>query len=236
MRAYVDERQPHERIAASIRAKIMSGEYAPDDVLPSNPALAAKYSTAGATVQKALKALKDEGWVVGTPGLNRKVRPSQIREITAGAYFDPKKTGVTYDILEVREVDASGDVAAALNGERAVLRHRVMRDSTGPLEVDWSYYPASFAAGSPLAQPGKIKGGAPRVLREAGLPERSFADVVSARAATQYEAERLELPPGVPVLRILRTTYSDDDRVVGVTVLVKAAHLLAQRYVQTVAD
>lgn len=229
---YEDERDPYERIAAEIRAQIMSGMRAPGDVLPSNTALADEFGTSGATIQKALRDLKREGWIEGRAGLNRTVRARQVREITAGAYFDPTETGVTYDILEVREVEPVGDVAAALGGERAILRHRLMKDPKGLLEADWSYYPVSIAAGTPLALGKKIRGGAPRVMAELGLPERRFADVVSARAATEYEADLLELPRGVPVLRILRTMYSDDDRVVAATVLIKATHLLAQRYEQ----
>lgn len=235
MPEYEDTRDPYERIAASIRAKVMSGEYGPGDALPSTRLLSKEYGAGGPTVQKALAMLKGEGWIIGQRGVGREVRPAQIREITAGSYFDPQVTGVSYDILSVDERDPSGDVATALNGERAVLRHRLMRDVTGPLEVDWSYYPASIAAGTRLTEARKIpRGGAPRILAELGHPERWFADVVSARAATEYEANHLRLPAGIPVLRILRTTYSDADRVVGVTVLVKAAHLLAQRYVQDV--
>lgn len=229
---YEDTRDPYERIAADLRSKIMSGVYPPDADLPSTAEFRTDYKAAPATVQKALDMLKAEGWIVGGRGARRKVRPTQVRVITAGSYFDPKDTGYSYDILEVAERTPDGDVGEALGGNAAVLRHRIMRDGTGPLEVDWSYYPAEFASGTRLAQLGKIKGGAGSVLAELGLPERRFEDIVTARGATDYEARHLLMPPGVPVLRILRKTCSDNGRLVAVTVLVKAAHLIAQRYVQ----
>jgi GntR family transcriptional regulator len=232
MTGYEDTRDPYERIAADLRSKIMSGVYLPDADLPSTAEFREAYKAAPATVQKALDVLKAEGWIIGGRGARRKVRPTQIRVITAGSYFDPKVTGYSYDILEVGGRTPDGDVGEALGGEAAVLRHRIMKDATGPLEVDWSYYPANFASGTQLAQPGRIKGGAGRVLQELGLPERRFEDIVTARGATDYEAAHLLMPPGVPVLRILRKTHSDNGRLVAVTVLVKAAHLLAQRYVQ----
>jgi GntR family transcriptional regulator len=232
MAGYEDTRDPYERIAADLRSKIMSGVYLPDADLPTTAEFREEYKAAPATVQKALDMLKTEGWIVGGRGARRKVRPTQIRIITAGAYFDPKVTGYSYDILEVGERTPGGDVGEALGGTAAVLRHRIMRDSTGPLEVDWSYYPSEFASNTRLAQPGRINGGAGSVLQELGLPERRFEDVVTARGATDYEARHLLMPPGVPVLRILRKAYSENDRLVGVTVLVKAAHLLAQRYIQ----
>lgn len=232
MESYVDPRDPYERIAADIRARIMSGELAPGDDLPITSELTAQYAVASATIQKAFDMLKTEGWIVGTRGRGRQVRPSQLRVVTAGTYFDPKEADVAYKLLSVGETRPAGDIATALGGATAILRHRLMHDAGGPLEVDWSYYPAEIAAGTELAQTKRIRGGAQRVLDGLGLPERGFDDIVSARAATEYEARHLELPPGVPVLRILRTVYSDERRVTTVTVLIKAGHQMAQRYAQ----
>lgn len=233
---YEELRNPYEVVAADMRAKIMSREWAPGFALPSTEGLCGLYKVGSPTIQRALAELKREGWIVGHRGKGRQVRPDQIKVITAGTYFDPAETGFSYDLLEVEKVTPVGDVGEILarhgSGE-AVLRHRVMRDASGPLEVEWSYYPAEIAEGTRIAEFRKIpRGGAPRVLAELGFPERGGADEATTRDATGYEARLLLLPPGVPVLRILRTTFSDDDRLVEVTVLVKAGHLLAQRYLR----
>lgn len=227
-------RDPYELIAADIRAKIMSGDLAPGDVLESTAVLCARYHAANQTVQKALSALKNEGWILGQRGVNRSVRRTPMRVVTAGTFLDLDAEDEESEILAVREQVPTGDVADALDEERAVVRHRLVTHADGPLELDWSYYPASIAAGTVLADERKIVGGGRRVLAGLGWPERRFTDVVMPRAATQYEARGLLLPPGVPVLRVLRVIYSTDDRVTNVAVLVKAGHRVAQRYVQDV--
>ena len=58
-----DKRQPNVKIAASIRAAILSGELEPGQRLPSGPELAEFFGVAGMTVQKAIRTLADEGFV-----------------------------------------------------------------------------------------------------------------------------------------------------------------------------
>ena len=58
-----DNRQPNVKIAASIRAAILSGELEPGQRLPSGAELARFFGAAGMTVQKAIRTLADEGFV-----------------------------------------------------------------------------------------------------------------------------------------------------------------------------
>ncbi len=230
---YEEPRNPYEVAAADMREKIMSREWAPGYDLPSTEKLCELFGVTSPTMQRALAELKAEGWIVGHPGKGRQVRPNQIQVVTAGTYFDPATTDFKYDLIEVKRTTPVGDVGEILTGHgdgEAILRHRVMRDPLGPLEVEWSYYPAEIADGTRIAEDRKIKGGAQRILNELGFPEGSSADEVTARDATGYESQLLLLPPGVPVLRVLRTTFAKDDRLIEVTVMVKAGHLLAQRY------
>jgi GntR family transcriptional regulator len=101
-----------------------------------------------------------------------------------------------------------------------------------PVELSRSYYPASWAAGTALAGRGKIRGGAPAVLAELGYPERGWTDRISTRPPTTEEVEVLEIPQGVPVLRQFRRVYTDGDRPVEVSVLIKPGHLYELEYQQ----
>ncbi|MCG5216197.1 UTRA domain-containing protein [Streptosporangium sp. KLBMP 9127] len=134
------------------------------------------------------------------------------------------------------EVEPPADVAAALRDERgAVLRHRLLVHDGDPVELSWSYYPSSIAAGTPLAGRGRIRGGVPQVLADLGHPQRQFTDRVSVRPPTTEEAEGLGLPEGVPVFRQFRVIYSDDMRPVEVSVLIKGGHRYELVYHQDVA-
>ncbi|GAB3144183.1 GntR family transcriptional regulator [Microbispora hainanensis] len=229
-----DERPPQLKIAADLRAKIMSGELEPGQKLPSTAELAETYGTAAATAHNATKLLQAEGFAYGQAGKGVFVRDRRPFVVRTAAYFDPAERGVTYRLLDVAEVDAPKHVAAELGEERAILRHRLMLRDEEPVEVSWSYYPHSLAADTALSRRGRIRGGAPAVLAELGHPEREFTDSVSVRPPTTGEAELLELPEGIPVIRQLRVVYSDEARPVEVSILIKGGHLYELRYQQTI--
>jgi len=60
---------PSERVAEQIRDDIRQRRLKPGDKLPPHKEVASKYGIAIATVQKALKRLEEEGWVVPRPSI-----------------------------------------------------------------------------------------------------------------------------------------------------------------------
>jgi len=228
------ERPPYEVVAADLRARIMAGDLVPGAQLPSTAHLVAEFGVSNTTVQKALAVLKGEGYLTSRQGKGVYVRDRQPFRVEAGAYFAPTPGGYSYDLLETAEVQPPAEVAAALMtgpGGLAFLRRRLLRHGGSPVEVSWSYYPLELVRGSDLAGPRRVRGGAPRVLAELGYPQRYFVDAVSARMPTAEEASLLALP-GVPVIRQFRVVYSDADRPVEASVLVKGAHLYELLYRQ----
>lgn len=216
---------------------VMSGDLAPGMQLPSTQQLVSQYGAANTTVQRALGALKAEGLVTSRVGKGVYVRDRPPFVVRVGAYFEPSTTGYSYRLLDVAEVHPPTDVAAALDlpGEgTALLRHRLALHDDEPLELSWSYYPSAIAAGSPLASRAKIRGGAPQALAGLGYPQRYFTDRLSARTPTTEELEGLELPDDVSVIRQFRVIYSDADRPVEVSVLIKGAHLYELMYRETI--
>jgi len=229
-----DERSQQQKIAADLRSKIMSGELVPGQRIPSTAELAARYGSSPGTANKATKLLQGEGFVYSHSGKGVFVRERHPFIVRTAAYFDPAQRNVTYKLLDVLEVDAPREIAAALGEERAVVRRRLMLREEEPVEFSESYYPLSIVAGSALTRRSKIRGGAPAVLAELGYPQRTFIDRVSIRPPTTEEAEMLELPEGIPVFRQFRVVYSEDERPVEVSVLIKGGHLYELMYRQTI--
>lgn len=232
-----DERPRHQQIAAELRALIMSGDLTPGTKLPSTPQLVDRYKSSNATIQRALRALKDEGFVSSRSGAGVYVRGRQPFIVDVANYFAPSPGGYSYDLLDVAEVRPPADVAEALDlpdDGVAILRHRLLRHDGDVVELSWSYYPSTIAQGTDLAGSVKIRGGAPRVLNDAGYPQRDFADRLSARMPTPEESEALGLPSDVPVIRQFRVIHSDNNLPVEVSVLVKGGHLYELRYRQPV--
>jgi GntR family transcriptional regulator len=229
-------RPPYERVAADVRAQIMAGDLTPGTRLPSTAQLVEQFGVSNTTVQKALAVLKGEGYLSSRQGKGVYVRDRQPFRVGVAAFLPPSPDGYSYDILQAREEIPPAEVARTLAiapGEPAMLRCRLLRYQGNPVEAGWSYYPMGIVRGSALARPGRVPGGAPRILAELGYPERYFTDAVSARMPTAEEASLLRLPD-VPVIRQFRVIYSDGDRPVEASVLIKGAHLYELLYRQPV--
>ncbi|NEC27306.1 GntR family transcriptional regulator [Streptomyces sp. SID8111] len=243
-----DPRSLHERIAADLRDDIMSGDLAPGSNLPSTAQLKERFSASNATIQKALQLLKDEQLVVGRAGAAVTVREHRQRTIRPASHMAPVAPGKPYrwlteatrlgtaahsTLLDVTETRPPADVTAALgldDTETAVLRHQILYIDSEPVELVKSYYPLFIARDTPLMAKRKIRGGTPTLLSELGHPPRLSVDRVSARVPTQEQHRALNLPSDLPVLRTLRVVYSDDERPVEATVMVKAGHLYEVQY------
>ncbi|MFD7229687.1 GntR family transcriptional regulator [Streptomyces sp. NPDC059881] len=243
-----DRRPLHERIAADLRDEIMGGDLAPGGSLPSTVQLKARFDASSATVQKALQLLKDEGLVVGRAGAAVTVREHRQRTLRPATYMAPARAGDPYrwlaeaqrngvrarsTLLEVAEIVPPADVRAALgldDGSTAVLRRQLLTLDDEPAELVAAYYPLGIAQGTPLMDRRRIQGGSPVLLAELGFPPRLSVDHVSARVPTQEQCASLVLPGNLPVLRTLRVVYSDDERPIEATVMVKAGHLYELRY------
>lgn len=224
-----DPRPRHEQIAAELRAEIMDGTLR--DKLPTTAQLNERFGTTNATVTKVMAALRAEDLITTRRGRDAATfaKPWAARAVAASAYIATDNL-TRYGTPQVSEAVAPGDVAEILGVDRAIARRRTTFFGDEPTEVSTSYVPADRARELGLDTPRKIRGGMARVFAEAGTPERRFTDVISARQPTSAELVELQLPPGIPVLRILRTITTDDDRVLCVDVLVKGAHLFHERY------
>ncbi|MFE2929592.1 GntR family transcriptional regulator [Streptomyces sp. NPDC059221] len=244
----VDRRSLHERIAADLRDQIMGGDLAPGASLPSTVHLKERFDASNATVQKALQLLKDEQLVVGRAGAAVTVREHRQRTVRPASYMAPAGSGEPYrwlteaarngsrahsKLLEVAEAVPPADVAEALRLPKsgtAVLRRQLLTMDDEPVELVASYYPLDIAHGTAMTERRKIPGGTPTLLAELGHPPRLSVDRVSARVPTQDQYQALRLPGGLPVLRTLRVVYSDDERPIEATVMVKAGHLYELQY------
>lgn len=211
----------YQRVADDLRAKIESGEYAAGDALPPTSALMKQYDIANATVQKALRALKAAGLVDSRKGSRVTVREIK-RQISRSADYiapvdegEPPRYRLPSDRLVIsREVPAD-DIAEALNldeGEEAVKRSRVMVDNGTVVELVASFIPAPIAENTELEQPRKLRGGMPSALRRLGYPPRGAREWVDSRMPTPDEIRLLNLRPGVPVFRLLRLVWTDEER------------------------
>ncbi|MGW4882978.1 GntR family transcriptional regulator [Streptomyces murinus] len=133
-------------------------------------------------------------------------------------------------IVQAGEVPAPEAVAALLGTPTVVVRRRVIQLDGIPCELTDTYYPASIAGGTRLAEKGKIPGGAVTLLAELGHVGARVREDVTARMPSTEERDILRLAPDEPVLTLTRVTLDGGDRPIQADMMVMPAHRQRLRY------
>lgn len=244
-----DDRSPYLQIAAALREAIKLGRLSAGDRLPSESELTQHYGVARMTVRQAINELKTEGLVTSEHGRGVFVRAAPVvrrlaserfarqhREHGKAAFLvEAEKVGYAagVDSIRVHESPAPADAAERLKvetGAPVVVRERRYLANGEPVEVATSYIPADFARGTAIVENDTGPGGIYARLEESGHPLDRFVEEVAARMPTPAERRALQLPPGVPVLTVMRTAYDTAGVAVEVCDTVKAAYAYVLEY------
>lgn len=107
------------------------------------------------------------------------------------------------DSVEVTQEPAPDAVAGVMGLDETVnlcvRRRRFVLDGK-PVLLSTSYLPADLVTGTPITEPDTGPGGVYARLADLGHAPARFREELRSRMPTQPEAERLELPPGAPVI------------------------------------
>jgi len=124
------------------------------------------------------------------------------------------------------EIPAPPEVAEAFGiSERdtVVARKRVITLDDEPIELTDTYYPSTIAAGTPLAEPRKIKGGAITLLSNLGHDSERVHEAVTARMPTEAEREALRLGDRDPVLILSRIAADSEGEPIQIDLITMPA-------------
>jgi GntR family transcriptional regulator len=138
---------------------------------------------------------------------------------TWSSAVDEQGYQTSQEITEIGTTSAPAEVAERLRlaaGTPTVVRRRILRVDGVPVQLSDSYYPAGLAEGTELARPGKLRGYSMGALERLGIELDRFQDDIYLRMPTPAEAAKLQLGRGVPVVKLLRTTYSTENMPVEV--------------------
>lgn len=244
-----DPRPPYQQIAAMLRTAIDSGALEPGAKLPSEAALIEHFGVARMTVRQAVQELRGEGLVIAEHGRGVFVRPMPpVRRLASDRFArkhrnagkaafiaEADKAGYQpgVDRIKVSRANAPEGIAERLRLEpdaEVVVRDRRYLANGRPVETATSYLPADLAVGTPIEDDNPGPGGIYARLEDTGHPLARFSEEVAARMPTPDERAALEIGPGVPVLRVIRTAYDADDRAVEVCDTVKVAPAYVLEY------
>ena len=190
----------YAQVIEELRRRIESGEYPPGSLLPSEHQLSDEFQIARPTVVRALRVLRQDGWIETQQG-----KGSFVRGRPALASLASQRTGE--DALNRDESREAGElieagisapparVAALLGqaGEDGVLARRLVRRQDGEASelVTW-WVPAALAEGTDLAKDEPLHGGVRGHLsRRKGIRVDHVLEQVTARHPTSQEAKLL---------------------------------------------
>lgn len=234
------ERPPgpgYEAIADELRRRIESGELAPGAKVPSEAELMETFGSGRDTVSKALRLLRDEGLTIGRQGAPTRVREFKpirrsatkrlSQEVWGGGTsmwaVDVLDKDTVVDGLHIERLEANARVAEALGirkGEPVIRRRRrYLLDGKPVLKSD-SYLPADIADGTRIVEPDTGEGGIYKRLAELGHAPARFKEELRARMPNREERAQLQLGPGTPVICVIRTAVTSEDRTVEVNEMV----------------
>ncbi|MGK5533424.1 GntR family transcriptional regulator [Streptomyces sp. URMC 129] len=240
-----------EEIAAQLRERIRTGKLGPGDRLPTMDALVEAHGVSRQTARQALNLLKAEGLVEyrgGRSGTTVRKRPTErlVRSrgmerdnlgyysganvqhwrLVPGTQTEVSTEPVPPDIASLLGVPAGTPVVVRkrLNGDPGVQEYRQLTDS-------W-LHPDVVEALPVLAGKTGLGGIYDRIEEWTGQPI-VWEEEITAVTANPAEVAALLLPPGVPLLRVIRTSRIKVDKkpvVAEVNDIRMSAELFSVRY------
>ncbi|BET50162.1 GntR family transcriptional regulator [Kitasatospora aureofaciens] len=217
----------YQQVAAAIREAILSGEFAPESLLPSEAQLMARYQVSRPTVRNAIAALRAEGLVDVRHGKGSFVRSDgrptlaldrRIQHAPGGTFVMPG--GDVWDEAEeasvhrTRATKATGQLLGLGEEEELFGCDRLLSDAaTGTRAMHRTLIPFEVAESVPALaeEPGQQPTAVYAALAKAGH-KLWWSETVRARMPVPDERATLQLPDATPILHLSRITHGTDDR------------------------
>jgi len=201
----------YAQVIAELQRRIESGEYPPGSLLPSEHQLSAEFGTARPTVVRALRVLRQEGWIDTQQGKGSFVRGRPAlagvsSERRGKAELDRDESREPGELVSVGTTTAHGRIAALLGaepGSELVSRRRLIREDGEPSEVVTWWLSPTLAERTGLGRPDPVRGGVRALVdRVTGTRIDHVVEQVTARRAEPHEAKLLGISRSAPVLAL----------------------------------
>ena len=204
----------YAQIKDIIKQRIIEGEYAVHERLPSESEMMKVFGVSRITVRQALRDLHADGLVFSVQGKGTFVsRPKAVQDIQNlqgfGEAMNPQGYETSTRVVGVQEVRITGDVAEALDLNRnsnVVELTRIRYLNREPISLDHSFFPVEV--GNELLGRDLTQDVFPMLENECGI-ELGHAELkIESISASEDVAEKLNVGVGSPILRIQRLVFS----------------------------
>lgn len=196
------------RIADDLSAAIARGDHATGDTLPAATALAERYGVHRHTVRQAFRHLAEQGLVTVSRGRGTQVSARRVpyplgRRVSMRANLGRIGMVGSSEMLSAEIVDGEGDVCAPLGLDEGARVWRVEGRSladgtpmgTGTHWLSLARFPAFDEAYR------TAEGSMTAALKDYGITDYvRLSTRLTARLASEREADLLKIEPGAPVM------------------------------------
>ena len=202
------------QLVDELRRRIEAGEYPPGSLLPSEHQLSRDFDMARPTVVRALRVLRQDGWIETQQGIGSTVRG---RPALAGlesarhgqAELDRDEAEEAGESVQTGMVKPPPRIAALLNAsvdEPLLCRRRLVRQDGESSEVVTWWVPADLAEGTDLADPKPITGGIrSHLARRRQVRIDHVLEQITARHPSNQETKLLGIAKAAPILALYVT-------------------------------
>jgi GntR family transcriptional regulator len=215
----------YAQLIGELRRRMEAGEYPPGSLMPSEHQLSEEFQTTRSTVVRALRVLRDDGWIETRQG-----KGSFVRGRPALAGLQVQRSGE--EALNRDEAREQGDLLEAgvstppprvesllglADGVPVLARRRLVRRDGEPSEIITWWLPAALADGTDLGSTEPLHGGVrAHLARRKGIRIDHVIEQVTARHPAGSEAKLLRVGKSAPMLAVYVTARQAS----GETVLV----------------
>jgi GntR family transcriptional regulator len=203
----------YHQLLGILRGRIESGEIGVGDRLPSEADLVSDFGVSRTTARRALDELRREGLVRREPGRGTFLASPRLRSNLAYLHSfteEIERWGYTPGarLVSREELAANEEVAARLEieaGDEVLFVRRLRLADERPIFVCDSYLPVGRFPALRGANYGTVS--LSKLFEERiGRRIQNSRQWIGAATATSEVAALLEIPAGIPVLRVLRIT------------------------------
>lgn len=203
----------YHQIKQDVKGKIKSEKFAVNEPIPSESELISLYNVSRMTVRLAIQELEKEGYVKKVQGkgtfVKRKKLTQELNKITSWSET-VRSQGMIAEtkLVETAEVYASEELAEQMQiapGTKLYSIQRIKSVDGEPIGISHVYVVADLVPGL-IDDPG-IEDSIYDVMEKRYNVELcTSSEIVSARAADEQEAARLNIKPGRPLINVSRLT------------------------------
>lgn len=215
------ERQPmYIKMYASIKNKILDGDYAVGQLLPPEPALEKQYNTSRTTVRRAVELLAREGYVVVQQGKGTEVldyitmqnlnKISSFSKTLIDKGYEVKSKSTYIDLVLASEFVARG--LKLKEAEEVVRVQRVQLSNNQPIAIITNYLPQKIGY-SLLTNDDDFVSLYQYIEEHCLINIDSSNDRISAKSASFSEAQMLDVPVGTALISLKRVCYAKKEPV-----------------------